>query len=209
MMRRTLVATSLCLLGCVTSRPPPNQFDLGVYRAQRRPASVLAADFVVVDLTQPSWIRTRDIVYRLDYESPARPRRYALSRWVALPGELITLRLRQAVEAANAGFTLATPNGTGSYVLQTDLEEFTQVFSSPSRSQCIVQLRASLRRGDGRVIGQNVFHIEIPAPFPDARGAALCLASAVNLESDRIVEWMSAVVAGGVPSGPGVPLGPA
>jgi len=197
-MRRVApVAVSLWLVGCVTSQPPPQLFDLGTFQEQRRPSSVLAADFVIEDVTQPSWIRTRDIFYRLGYESPSRSHRYALSRWVAVPGELVTLRLRQAVEAANAGFTLPAPNGTDSYFLQANLEEFNQVFSAPSRSQCIVQLRVSLRRADGRVIGQDVFHIEMPAPTPDASGAALCLAAVVNRESDQIVQWMSAVVAGG------------
>jgi ABC-type uncharacterized transport system auxiliary subunit len=120
-----------------------------------------------------------------------------VSQWVAVPGELATLRLRQAVEVANAGFILSAPNGSDAYFLQANLEEFTQEFSAPSVSRCIVQLRAALRRADSRVIGENVFHIEMPSPSPDARGAALCLASAVNLESNQIVEWMSAVVAGG------------
>jgi cholesterol transport system auxiliary component len=201
MSRATLIAASLWLVGCVTSQRPPNLFDLGDFTEQRKPSSVLAADFVIEDVIQPTWIRSRDIVYRLDYESPSRAQRYAMSRWVAVPGELVTLRLRQAVQAANAGFTLPAPNGPGSYFLQANLEEFTQVFDAPSHSHCIVQLRTSLRRADGRVIGQNVFHIEVPAPTPDASGAALCLASAVNRASDQIVEWMSAVVAGGVPSG--------
>jgi cholesterol transport system auxiliary component len=205
MIRPTLIAASLWLVGCVTSQPPTSQFDLGPSMGQRKPSSVLAADFVIADVTQPSWIRTRDIFYRIDYESPSRPQRYALGRWVAVPAELVTLRLRQAVEAANAGFTLPAPNGTGGYFLQTSLEEFTQVFSAPSRSHCVVQLRASLRRADGRVIGQNVFHMERSAPTPDAGGAAMCLATVVNLESDQIVEWMSAVVAGG---SPGVAMAP-
>jgi cholesterol transport system auxiliary component len=199
MSRTTFIAALLWLVGCVSARPPPSLFDLGPFDEQRKPSSVLAADFVIEDVSQPTWIRSRDIFYRLGYESPSRAQRYAMSRWVAAPGELVTLRLRQAVQAANAGFTLPAPNGTDSYFLQANLEEFNQIFSAPSRGRCIVQLRASLHRADGRVIGQNVFHIEMAAPTPDASGAALCLAAAVNRESEQIVAWMSAVVTGGAP----------
>jgi hypothetical protein len=51
------------------------------------------------------------------------------------------------------------------------------------------------RRGQGctrsQIFGQRVFRNELPAETPDARGAALCLAPAVNLESDETVEWLS------------------
>jgi ABC-type uncharacterized transport system auxiliary subunit len=75
-----------------------------------------------------------------------------------------------------------------------------QAFTAPAESRCIVQLSASLWRSTDQIVAQRVFRSELPAQTPDARGAVVCLASAVNLESDEIVEWLSAEIAG-TPSG--------
>jgi cholesterol transport system auxiliary component len=193
MIRALAVAGFLCLAACVTSQAPPKQFDLGQVDAPARRSGVLAANIIIPDVMQPSWIRTRDIFYRLDYEPPARPQRYAMSQWVATPAELVTLRLRQAVQSANAGFTLPTSNGSRGYVLQASIDEFTQAFTSQTTSKCVLQLRASLWRADGQIVAQKEFHLEVPAPTPDASGAARCLAAAVDAEDEQIVEWLSAL----------------
>ncbi len=72
-------------------------------------------------------------------------------------------------------------------LLQATLEEFTQAFTEPAKSHCIVQLRASLWKSADQIIAQRIFRIEMPAQSPDARGAATCLASAVNMDIDKIV----------------------
>jgi cholesterol transport system auxiliary component len=191
MIRVALGAVILGLAGCVTSRPPPKQFDLGEFNATGNGSSIVATNLTVADVSQPSWMRTRDMFYRLDYELPPRPQRYAFNQWVASPGELVGLRLRQIVQSGNAGLTQSTPIASGAYQLQSSLEEFTQTFTTASDSQCIVQLRASLWRTDGRIAGQRAFRVENPAPTPDAGGAALCLAAAVNRVGDEIVQWLS------------------
>jgi cholesterol transport system auxiliary component len=192
----SLVATALFLAGCVTSHQSARQqYDFGDFPALRYGSGALAVKIVVRDVSQPSWLRTRDIFYRLDYSTPARRHRYAMSEWVATSGELTTFRLREAVASANAGFTVPTSSESGGYVLQTDLEEFTQAFMTPAASQCIVQLHATLWRSADQIVAERVFRLEIPAQMPDASGAAHCLASAVNRESEEIVEWLSSEIA--------------
>ena len=190
------VVAAILLSGCVTSLPPPKQYDLGNSTAVHPAENVLAVKLVIRDVTEPSWLRTRDIFYRLDYTEPSRPRRYAMSEWVATPGELITLQLREAIGFANAGYTLTSSNGSDGYLLQATLEEFTQAFAEAAESYCIVQLRVSLWKSADRVIAQRAFHIEMPAQTPNASGAAKCLASAVNMDIDEIVHWLSGEVAG-------------
>ena len=114
----------------------------------------------------------------------------------ALAVKLVTLRLRDAVASANAGYTLTASNGSGGYSLQATLEEFTQVFTEPAKSHCIVQLRVSLWNSAGQITAQRIFRIEMPAQTPDASGAATCLAAAVNLDADKIVQWLSNEVTG-------------
>lgn len=193
MIRAASALALLCVTGCVTSRSPPSQFDLGDFDALGKHPNVVAMNLVVAEVSQPSWMRTRDMFYRLDYASPPRPQRYVINQWVATPAELVTLRLRQLVQAANTGFTLSTFSASGDYLLESSLDEFTHAFTTPADSRCIVQLRTSLRRTDGRVVGQRAFRVEIPAPSADASGAALCLASAVNHLGDEMVRWLSVV----------------
>jgi hypothetical protein len=70
------------------------------------------------------------------------------------------------------GFTLQASNGSEGYLLQANLEEFTQAFTAPAESQCIVQVSASLWRSADQIVAQRVFRHELPAQTPDARGAA-------------------------------------
>jgi hypothetical protein len=133
-----LLAAAVFLGGCVTShRPLKQQYDLGEFGVSHHGSSGLGVEVVIPDVSQPSWFRTRDIFYRFDYAAPSRRLHYATSEWVATAGELITFRLREVVADANAGFTLPIPTDTSGYVLQASLEEFTQVFTVPTRSQCI------------------------------------------------------------------------
>jgi cholesterol transport system auxiliary component len=194
--RAPWVGAAILLVGCVTPPPAPKQYDFGNFTATRPVTSALAVKLVIRDVTEPSWLRTRDIFYRLDYAAPSSPRRYAMSQWVATPGELVTLRLGDAVASANAGYTLTASNGSGGYSLQVTLEDFTQVFTEPAKSDCIVQLRVSLWKSADQIIAQRMFRIEKPAQSPDARGAATCLASAVNTDIDKIVQWLSGEVSG-------------
>jgi ABC-type uncharacterized transport system auxiliary subunit len=190
------VGAAILLVGCVASHPPPKQYDFGNFTATRPVTGTLAVRLVIRDVTEPSWLRTRDIFYRLDYAAPSSPRRYAMSQWVATPGELVTLRLRDAVASANAGYTLTASNGSGGYLLQANLEEFTQSFTQLAKSHCIVQLRVSLWKSADQITAQRIFRIEMPAQTPDASGAATCLALAVNMNVDEIVQWLSGEVSG-------------
>ena len=191
-----LLAAAVFLGGCVTShRPSKQQYDLGEFGASGHGSSGLGVKVVIRDVSQPSWLRTRDIFYRFDYAAPSRRLHYATSEWVATAGELITFRLREVVADANEGFILPAPTDTSGYVLQASLEEFTQVFTVPTRSQCIVQLRVTLWRMAYQIVAQRVFRSDIPTQTPDASGAALCLASAVTGEADDIVQWLSDEVA--------------
>jgi cholesterol transport system auxiliary component len=195
MKRLCLLVVTVLSAACVTSHRPPTQYDLGEFAASQ--SRVLTATLIVREVIPPSWLRTRNIFYRLEYATPSHPQRYATSQWLATPGELVTLRLREAVASANAGFTLWTSNSEGAYVLQTTLEEFIQVFPSPADSHCIVQMRASLWRSGDQILAQREFRIEVPASDPTASGGAECLGSAVNRETADIIEWLREELASG------------
>src|ERR1700722_13185363 len=72
-----------------------------------------------------------------------------------------------------------------------------------------VLIQCIRRKGHGStrslIFGHRVFRNELPAQTPDVHGAALCLAPAVNLESNEIVEWLNGEIVR-TPSGDPAPL---
>jgi cholesterol transport system auxiliary component len=196
MKQLSLMVLTVLMAACVTSHRPSTQYDLGEFTTARPQTRMLTAKLVIREVAPPSWLRTRNVYYRLDYLAPPHPQRYATSQWLATPGELVTVRLREAVAAANAGFTLSNSESADAYLLRTDLEEFIQAFSSPAESHCIVRMRVSLWHPVDQILAEREFLIDVPASHPDAGGAAYCLASAVNRETADIIGWLSEKLAG-------------
>jgi cholesterol transport system auxiliary component len=135
------------------------------------------------------------VLYRLDYTASSHPQAYALSQWVAPPGELMTLRLRERIAAANAGFTLTrATRGAREFRLEATLDRFIQVFSSPTLSHCTVTLTVILARGP-KVIGQRTFTAEEAAPTADAPGAVRGLVQATDSNIEQILRWIDLTLA--------------
>jgi cholesterol transport system auxiliary component len=167
-------------------------YDLGAPAASERSTTQLDAPITIAPVSAPSWLQDSAIVYRLAYAVPPHPQVYALSRWVAPPAELITLRLREEIAAVNTGFTLTSTEGnvTG-YALDVTLEEFTHEFQSPTASRCIVQLRATLvDRSAGRIIAQQTFRAQREAPSADAAGGVRGLIAATDAIMGSVVAWL-------------------
>ena len=192
--KRWLFVVFTSVLGaCVAPQPAAvRTYDLGVPRAAAQSTIQLDAPITIPPVSAPSWLQGSALVYRLAYAVPPYPQVYSLSRWIAAPGDLITLRLRDAVAAANTNFTLTSTaaNPTG-YVLEVTLEEFTHEFESPTSSRCIVQLRATLLdRSAGLIVAQKTLRAEQQAPSPDAAGGVRGLIAATDTVIDGLLVWL-------------------
>jgi cholesterol transport system auxiliary component len=187
----------LLLSACAANRPLPIRYDLDGIPDPVRLQPRLNVTIAVPSISSPSWLRTTALVYRLSYQAPAYPRAYALSQWIAPPGELLTARLREGVAAANAGVTLQQlPYDSDGYRLEVSLETFAQEFSAPDRSRCVVALRATLVGADGKVTAQKSFRTERPAPSPDAAGGVEGLVDASDADFRNILTWLRQTLAG-------------
>jgi cholesterol transport system auxiliary component len=184
--------------GCAAHGVNPVRYDFDSIDAARVPAGVrLDATIYIADVTAPSWLRTSALVYRLEYEMPARPRAYALSQWVAPPAELLTLRLRELISSANSGVTLSgMASDTAGYRLELALERFSQEFSSPHESRCFVTVSATLVGADEQILAQRTFETERPAPSADAAGGVDGLVKASDAELDQILAWVRSTIGG-------------
>jgi cholesterol transport system auxiliary component len=128
--------------------------------------------------------------FRLTYADDLQPRVYSQSRWAAEPGELIEQRLKWQITRAG-GVALPASSGAADVpVLRMEIQDFTQVFSSPQQSTGQLILRASVF--DGRsLVAQKTFIRQVAAPTADAAGGAKALAMASDAVIAEIIIWLS------------------
>jgi cholesterol transport system auxiliary component len=182
----------LLLSACATDPPLPLRYDFGRTPVPIQSQAHLDATIAIPPIASPRWLRTTALMYRLAYEAPAYPRAYARSQWIASPDELLTLRLRQWVEAENSGFTLRQlPNDSDAYSLEVSLDTFAQVFSSPGHSRCTVALRVTLVAQGNEVLAQRTFKTTRTAPSADALGGVQGLVDASDADLRKIVAWLA------------------
>lgn len=189
------LAAALQLAGCVTVRPDSSAlFDLGSMPSTQDAASLPALPPIsVAEIDVPSWLDRRLMHFRLSYADDLQPRIYSQSRWAAAPGELIEQRLKWQITRAGGVALPASSGATGVPVLRMEVQDFTQVFSSPQKSAGQVSLRASVF--DGRkLVAQKTFVRRVDAPTADAAGGAKALAAASDAMIAEIITWL-----GGLP----------
>lgn len=140
--------------------------------------------------------------YRLAYADAQQLRPYAQARWSQPPAQLLQQRLREQLAQRHAVLGLveaaslardAKAGGTAPDQLRVELEEFSQVFTSPQDSAGVIRLRATvLRPGPGgmQLRGQRAFTVRHPARQPDAAGGVLALTEASDQAIAALLQWL-------------------
>jgi cholesterol transport system auxiliary component len=195
--RLATLLLAAALSGC--SLPLPDKparaepYDLGL----PLPGSTQAATGVPVALAEiqaPAALDTRHLIYRLLYAGDAQqPRPYALARWTMPAPQLVAQRLREALAAQHP--VLSAGSGLAVLEVQTRLEDFSQIFSSPTESAGSVRLSVTVTTGPGasgqRFLGQRLFTARHAAPTPDANGGAQALRLATDDVVRQAVAWIA------------------
>lgn len=163
----------LTLAACAGGRsaPPAATYDFGPRLAE---ASAVARP-VSLELRLVPWLDTPAVNYRLAYDDASRLMAYSQSRWAAPAGQLLNLRLRQQLGGGNGGCAL-----------RLEVDEFTQVFDSPTQSRGVLQGRMTLFDKQRKLIFERPFSVEKPAPSPDARGGVVALSLAADAFGQEI-----------------------
>ena len=188
-------ALALILAGCGTSRPGASntQFDFGPLGAPAaQAAQAPLAAIVVMDATGSPALENERMMYRLNYADPLQARTYANSRWSANPLMLVTQRLKARLAQAGAKVLSATDTTTGVPIMRIEVDEFTHAFSSTSRSEGQLVLRASVFRGHA-LLDQKTFSRSAPAPSADAAGGVRALAASVDGAAADIIAWLASI----------------
>ena len=190
-MRGGLLCVVALLAGCLSQprTPEPALYDLGMAPAGRPivPSTNAEPSAVRIRTSARSWLDSTAMHYRLVYVDPMRILTYAYARWVAPPSELVGQRVRQRLTERGIGAGLGS-----AHEIDIDLEEFVQLFETPTQS--FGRVTADVRLLSGTSTKEATFTEQVAAQTPDAVGGVRALAAATDVVIGRIVDWM---VAGG------------
>lgn len=181
------------------TRPVTYDFGPGVIVPQ--PANRMAplAPLALADIEAPSALDGTAMYFRLGYADAQQLRPYGLARWSMSPSQLVmqqmreTLGQRRALLAAGEGPAVNRLLGKLPNVLRVELEEFSQLFQSPTASTGLVRLRATLvdvTPAGEKLIAQRSVVVQKPAPTADAAGGAKALADATAGAVEEISQWL-------------------
>ncbi|MDO5624492.1 MAG: ABC-type transport auxiliary lipoprotein family protein [Pseudomonadota bacterium] len=196
-----LPSAALLLSGCALPLPDkpqrPQPYDLGPPLAASASAAALGVPLAVDRVNASVAIDGTAIVYRLMYSEDGRqPRPYAQARWTMSPPQMLTQRLREAMAATRP--VVDVGQGLAAVEMQTELEEFAHLFSSPDTSEGVVRLRVTViapaAKGQ-RLLGQRTIVVRAPAASQDAPGGVAALRTATDDAVAQAVQWVNALPA--------------
>lgn len=148
---------------------------------------------LIAEAVAPSWLDNNAIHYRLLYHNPTQSYTYANSRWIATPTAILTQQIRnRIVSNTNEQVIKDSSTAKADYVLNIELEEFTQVFDTVTESYVVIGLRASLiERNSRHLFAQKDFRMNERTPTADAAGAVFALSSASNQLINELIDWLT------------------
>lgn len=198
--RLAALALGAALLAGCGSLPLPDKpvrpdiYDFGPHEVQTQasPAGApiaLARFEAAVDLDSPH------MLYRLAYADAQMPRPYAHASWSMAPGQLLYQRLRAVLGESNP--VVMVGEGFARVELRVELEEFSQIFTSPDQSHGLVRLRATALAPSNhadRLLGQRSFEASAPAPTPDAAGGVKAMTQASDQVTRELAQWVQGLL---------------
>ena len=188
--RLAAASVALALSACAVTQTPANKavYDFGpATGVPSVSAPALSSALALAEIDTSLSLDNTAVQYRLAYANPQELRPYALARWTMPPAQLLQQRVRSVLNAR--GPVLAPGVGSPAHTLKLDLEEFSQVFSAPDSSQGVVQLRATLLKGNN-LAAQRSFSVQAPAPTADASGGARALSLAATEVAKQLSDWV-------------------
>ena len=203
-LRTIALAATAALVACAGIAPDKparaTLYDFGPGAVATASTAPTQAAIVLADIEASSALEGNALLYRLGYADANQLHPYAQARWSAPPPQLVRQRLREqlgrerAVLDASESAALARTGGAAPRVLRVELEEFSQVFDSPSQSFGALRLRATLFENTAageRFLAQRSIVQRQPAPAPDAAGGARALAAAADAAAQEISQWLA------------------
>lgn len=194
--RAAVICLSLGLVACAvpTQRAAaPLLYDFGARPATTAAPAAGTLPALALTVQATPALDGSAMLYRLAYADGQQLRSYSQARWAMPPAELVLQRLR---EGLSSQYTVLRPGEGAQRVLQLELEEFSQVFDAPERSQGELRLRATVRQrlaSGERLLAQRSVALQRPAPSADAAGGVRALSAATDAAVLELAQWLQTV----------------
>lgn len=206
-LRLALGMAALVLAGCNAlpdkpTRPAAYDFGPGVIAPEATNRMAPLPPLALADIESPNSLDGSAMYYRLGYVDAQQLRPYAQARWSMSPAQLVTQQVREtlgqrrALLVAGEGPAVNRTGGKLPHVLKLELEEFSQLFDSPTSSVGLIRLRATLvevTTAGESLLAQRSIVVRRPAATADAPGGARALAEATRAAVDEIAQWLQQV----------------
>ena len=211
--RRALAAggwllAAAMLAGCALPDKPRRAalYDFGPGELSAAPATPAASaaalgPLAIADITTSGGaLDNQAVLYRLGYTDAQQLRPYSQARWSMPPAQLLRQRLRdrlsqrRVVLNAREGVVLNRSQHANLPLLRLELEEFSQLFSSPEDSVGLVRLHATLLEitpAGEKLTAQRTVVVQRPAPSADASGGVRALTAATDAAIDELAQWLA------------------
>ena len=198
--RGLFVVISLAIGGCALPSPPtrPAVYDFGpgTLNAPATPRMENLAPLAVADIEANAALDSTAVLYRLAYADAQQLKPYALARWSMTPAQLVRQRLREQLAQRRALLNPGEGGLAGAATpptLRIELEEFSQLFDTPTSSVGLLRLRATLVQpgptGE-KLLAQRSVIVQRPAPSADAAGGVRALTAAADAAVQEIEAWL-------------------
>lgn len=192
-----LVSCVLALGGCaMASRQNviPHHYTLGGSQAAaaQAPSATGGATLRIARIEMPAWQQGNGLYYRLAYRNGEAIAAYADSDWAAPPADMLERRLHNAL-AGGWGAVVGRDSGArADFTLDLRVDDFSQVFTTPTQSFGVLDATATLVAASGGVVAQRHFHFRVAAPGADAAGGVRALDAASRELAQRLRGWLVA-----------------
>ncbi len=186
------------LTGCAnplqSGRPALYDFGPGSLAAPSAPVTANRAAVILGMIEATPALESLFVHYRLGYANGQQLKPYSQARWSMAPAELLRQRLSQQLGQSRAILNPGESGLVGNQApatLRIDLDEFSQLFVSPTQSVGLIRLRATLIQPDQtpRVVQHSVV-VQRPAPSADAVGGVQALTAATDAAVLEIDAWL-------------------
>ncbi|MDB5743085.1 MAG: putative lipoprotein [Polaromonas sp.] len=139
------------------------------------------------------------VLYRLAYTDSQQLRPYSQARWTMPPAQLVRQRMRERLSArrvvlnAREGVALNRSQNVNLLMLRLELEEFSQLFTTPEASTGLIRLDVTvveITPAGERLVAQRNLVAQRPAPSADAPGGVRALTAATDAAIDELEQWL-------------------
>ncbi len=146
----------------------------------------------LADISIPAALESNAMLYRLQYDNAQQLKAYALNRWSMPPAQLLAQRLKAGFTAQGADILAATDGAANLPILRMELDEFSQIFTSPSQSHAQLNLRASIIKAN-KLVAQKSFQQQMSAGTADGAGGAKAMQQAADACIAELHNWVASL----------------